>query len=329
MSKDYLAIKRILVTALLDPNSISELEKFGEVIYEPWMGENGKNPSSVLIYGPEEMAKRIKETEADLLVCESDLCSGPVFESGIKLIASCRSEPTNVDLQGATVAGIPVLFTPGRDADAIAEHTLGLLLALNQRLFSADKEVRTNSTSKKGLPYLRYRRQELKDQVFGIVGLGEVGYAVKWRVEALGMHTLSYDPYNLEAELSLEDVLKNSNVVSMHAPVVLETQKLMGKREFNNCQPGAIYLNTVSSSLHDLDALTNALATGYLGGAGIDCNLEPNHLIMKMDNVIFTPQIAGSSYDTEKRQGNMVVQDLVSLFNGEQPINIANPETCK
>lgn len=318
-------IRSILVTAPLSSAARIQLEKLGEVIYEPWVHEEGMHISSAL-----EMAERITQTQADLLICESDLCAGPVFASGIKVIAACRTTPINIDLDGATAAGIPVIYTPGRNSDAIAEHTLALLFTLNQNLLQADREFKAGAHFKPGIPHQKYRNEELRGKVFGIVGLSAAGAAVKWRAEALGLETLACDPYNPNAHASMEDVLKNSHIISVHAPAIKETLGLMGNQEFAACRSGAIYLNTSSSSLHDLNALTNALSMGHLAGAGLDLvtgeNLPPGHPLLEMDNVILSPGIGGISANTENRQGMMVIADLLRLFEGARPLHIANPE---
>lgn len=318
-------IHSILVTAPLSVGSRIQLERLGKVVYEPWVTDN-----EVKICGPKDIAKRIVETEADLLVCQSDLCSGPVFDSGVKIIAACRNVPGNIDIAGAIAAGIPVLYTPGSDADAIAEHTLALLFSLNQNLLIADKEFRADINSQPRVPYQRYRSEELRGKVFGIVGLNETGYAVKWRVEALGLETLVFDPYNPDAEVSKEDVLKKSHIISIHTPPIKETLGLMGSQEFAICRPGALYINTASSAIHDLDALTDALSKGQLSGAGLDLGmgekLPPNHPLLEMENVVLSPGIGGISANTENRQGMMIIQDLLRLFEGIKPHNIANPE---
>ncbi len=318
--------ERVLVTAPLGAEAVSQLKELGEVILDPWI-----DAARVRIYNPEEMAEEILKERADALVCEADACSGPVFDTGIKVIAACRSEPSNVDIPGATSAGIPILHTPGRNADAVAEHTLALLFALNRRVLPADREVRTGQIFSDTIPYQRHRIKELRGRTFGILGLGAVGAAVKWRVEALGMKTLAYDPYNPKAKASLKNLLLNSDIVSVHTPANEKTFQMMDKAEFASCKKGALYLNTARASVHNLEALTSALESGHLGGAGLDHfegeMLAANHPLLEMDNVVLTPHIGGATYDTEERQGKMVVEDFRRLAKGKMPLHILNPET--
>lgn len=315
----------IFLTAPLGAKAMAKLQKLGEVTAEPWITEK-----KIHILGPDELAEKLRKTDAHILICEADLVSGPVFETGLKLIASCRGEPTNVDIEGATKAGIPVVNTPGRNADAVAELTIGLLLGLTRHFLSADREVRAEKIFSKTIPYQRHRAHEIKGRIFGIVGLGSVGQAVKWRAEALGMRVLACDPYNPEAESTLEELLKNADYISMHAPALPETLHLMNAREFALCKKGAYYINTARASLHNLDALTEALSSGHLAGAALDHfegeSISKNHPLVKMENVILTPHIGGATYETEERQGQMIVKDIQLLMKSEMPKNIVNPE---
>ncbi len=336
-----ISIRKILITAPLGKNARHRFEQLGEVIYDPWidtaineMTETtdaseinlSSLPSKVRICGPEEMAAKIKDTGADLLICESDLCSGPVFSSGVKIIAACREDPKNVDATGATEAGIPILYTPGRTADAVAEHTLALLFSLNQHLLPADRAVRAGTIYSNAPTPPKYRSQELLGKVFGIVGFGDVGNAVKWRAEALGMKTMVCDPYNPNAHSTLAEVLRTSDVISMHAPTLSETAQLMGELEFSMCKPNAIYLNTASFTLQDTQALCAALQSGHIAACGLDHIDGVPPEMLAMENVLVTPGISAASHNVEERQGDMIFEDIFRLLEGVPPIRILNPE---
>jgi D-3-phosphoglycerate dehydrogenase len=144
------------------------------------------------------------------------------------------------------------------------------------------------------------------------------------------MRVISYDPYNPEATHSLDDLLAEADVVSVHAVVTEETRALIGAAEFGRMKPGAIYLNTARAMLHDTDALTASLQSGHLGGAGLDHfegeNLPTDHPLAAMTNVVLTPHIGGATYDTEANHSKLIADDIARLFKGEQPVNIVNPE---
>jgi D-3-phosphoglycerate dehydrogenase len=182
------------------------------------------------------------------------------------------------------------------------------------------------------IPYQRYRAWELAGRTVGIIGLGAVGRAAKWRFEGIGMRVLSFDPYNPEATHhdDLNAMLRECDVVSVHAVVTPETENIVGAEQFAAMKPGAVYLNSARAMLHDTDALVAALQSGHLGGAGLDHfkgeNLATDHPLVSMQNVVLTPHIGGATYDTEANHSRLIADDVARLLNGEKPMNCVNPE---
>lgn len=316
---------RALVTAPLRGPGLEVLQGMFDVVYEPWL-----EFVPIRLYDPPRLAQRLAEVGADLLICEADFCSGPVMDLPLRAIVATRGEPSNVDVAAATAAGIPVLYTPGRNADAVAELTVALLFALNRRIIPADRDVRTGQVFTETLPYQRYRSDLLAGQTFGIVGLGAVGRAVRGRMEGLGLEVIAHDPYVAEATHSLDGLLAAADIVSMHAPPSAATTHMMGAPQFAAMRRGAVYLNTARAVLHDLDALVASLESGHLGGCGLDHfdgeQLPEGHPLCGRDDVVLTPHIGGASYHTEQVQASMVAADLQRLLDGERPAHIANPE---
>lgn len=316
---------RALVTAPLRGPGFEALQQLADVVYEPWL-----EYVPIRLYDPPRLAQRLTDVGADLLVCEADFCSGEVMDLPLRAIVATRGEPSNVDVAAATAAGIPVLYTPGRNADAVAELTVALLFAVNRRVIPADRDVRTGRVFTETLPYQRYRSDLLAGRTFGIVGLGAVGRAVRGRMEGLGLEVIAHDPYVAEATHGLEGLLAAADVVSMHAPPRAETAHMMGAQQFAAMRPGALYLNTARAVLHDLDALVAALESGHLGGCGLDHfdgeQLPEAHPLCGRDDVVLTPHIGGASYHTEQVQASMVAADLRRLLDGGRPAHIANPE---
>src|SRR5205807_7516770 len=133
----------------------------------------------------------------------------------------------------------------GRNADAVAEMTIALLMAVNRHLVAADGDVRNGDTYKDGtIPYQRFRAWQVAGRTAGIVGLGAVGRATKWRFEGLGMNVIAYDPYAPDATYELDDLVAAADVVSMHAIVTPETMGMIGAKQFAAMKDDAIYLNT-------------------------------------------------------------------------------------
>lgn len=317
---------RILVTAPLRGEGLERLEKLGDLIYDPWIDQ-----SPLRMYSSVQLADRLTQEGADALIVESDLVGPEVFATGVRFVAATRADPVNVEIPAATGAGIPVVRCPGRNADAVAELAVALLFAVARGVVSADADVRAGQVYRDGsIPYQRFRAWELSGRTAGLVGLGAVGRATKWRFEGLGMHVVAYDPYAGDATVSLEHLLSVSDVVSMHAPVTDETTRMIGAAQFGAMREGALYLNTARAKLHDTDALVEALRSGRLAGAGLDHfegeHLAKDHPLVSMGNVVLTPHIGGATWDTECRQATIVADELGRLIAGQPLDHIVNPE---
>lgn len=320
---------RALVTAAFRGEGLEQLRSVADIIHDPWT-----EVQPLRIYGPEQVAERIAAEGANIFICESDFCSGPVFDLPLLVIGSCRGDPSNVDVAGATAKGIPVLRAPGRNADGVAEMTIALLMSATRHVIPSDQDVRNCEVFKDGtIPYLRYRAWQVAGQTAGIIGLGAVGRAVKWRLEGLGMKVISYDPFAPDATHSLDDLLAESDVVTIHAAPLPETIGMMNEAAFSKMKDGAVYLNSARAGLHDLDALVKALSSGKLSCAGLDHfegeQLPSDHPLIGMSNVVLTPHIGGATYDTEANHSKMIANDVALLLAGERPINIVNPEVLK
>jgi len=317
---------KALVTAPFRGSGLARLRELADVTLDPWIDHQ-----PMRIYGPEDLAARLRTERADILICEADFCSGPVFDLPLRAIASTRGDPTNVDLTQASTAGVAVLYTPGRNADAVAELTLGLLIAATRHIVPADRDVRAGDVFKDGtVPYQRYRGWQIAGRTVGIVGYGAVGHALRWRFEALGLRVLVCDPYASESTHKLDDLLAEAEIVTLHAAVTPETQGMIGTAQFAQMKDGVVFLNTAREALHDRDALVDALRSGKIAAAGLDHfsgeQLPAGHPLLSMDNVVLTPHIGGATYDTEINHSIMVADDLALLLRGQRPAHIANPE---
>jgi D-3-phosphoglycerate dehydrogenase len=320
------AQRRALVTAPVRGPGLDTLHQLAELVVDPWIDHD-----PLRIYDAAALAERVAAEGATLLVVEADHCAGPVFEQPLMAVASCRGDPTNVDVPAATAAGVPVLRAPARNADAVAELAVGLLLAATRGILPADADVRAGEIYKKGtIPYQRFRAWQLAGRTAGLVGLGAVGRALRWRLEGLGMRVVAYDPYAPDATHSLEGLLTVSDVVSLHAPVTEETAGMIGAAQFAAMKDGVVFLNTARAQLHDTDALVAALASGKVGAAGLDHFasefLPPDHPLTTLANVVLTPHIGGATYDTEANHTRSIADDLCRLLAGATPRNIVNPE---
>jgi D-3-phosphoglycerate dehydrogenase len=320
---------RALVTAPFRGEGLDTLNELAEVILDPWIDH-----TPLRIYDGPRLAERAQREGADILVVESDFVAGPVFDLPLVAIGSCRGDPNNVDVAGATKAGIPVLRAPGRNADAVAELAVALLLAASRHVLPADQDVRSDAVFKDDtIPYQRYRAWQVAGRTAGLVGLGAVGRALRWRLEGLGMHVLAYDPYADDAKQPLDQVLADADVISLHAAVTPETQGMIGSQQFDAMKDGVIFLNTAREQLHDRAALVARLQSGKVAAAGLDHfageHLDPADPLASLSNVVLTPHIGGATYDTESNHSRLIADDISRLLEGDRPLHIVNPEVLK
>jgi D-3-phosphoglycerate dehydrogenase / 2-oxoglutarate reductase len=317
-----------LVTATFRGPGLDRLREVADVVEDPWIGH-----VPLRIWDGAELAERVRETGATILIVESDFVMGDeILDAGLIAIGSCRGDPNNVDVAGATARGIPVLHAPGRNADGVAEIAVALTLAATRWVVPADRDLREGRVFRDDtIPYQRYRAWQLAGRTVGLVGLGAVGRAAAWRFAGLGMDVISHDPFNPDATHdSLDALLADADVVSLHAAVTPDTFGLMNAGRFAAMRDGAVYVNSARAGLHDLDALTDALLTGKLSAAGLDHfdgeQLPVGHPLIGLDNVVLTPHIGGATYDTEANHSAMLADDVARVLAGELPLHCVNPE---
>jgi D-3-phosphoglycerate dehydrogenase len=314
---------KALVTAAVSGPGLDLLHELADLVLDSWLDQ-----PQLRIYNAQQLADRVAAEGANLVVVEGDTCGAELYEQPIIAVASCRGDPTNVDVPAA------VLRAPGRNADAVAELAVALLFAATRGLIPADRDVRAGEIYRGGkIPYQRYRAWELAGRTVGLVGLGAVGRALRWRLRGLGMDVLAYDPYAPDATSSLDELLERSDVVSVHAPVTEETIGMIGTEAFAKMRDGVVYLNTARAKIHDIDALVAALRSGKVSAAGLDHfegeSLATDHPLTEFPSVVLTPHIGGATYNTEANHTATIAEDLCRLMAGARPLHIVNPEVLK
>jgi len=289
---------------------------------------------------PKDLVKHMKNVEV-LIVHLAPITKEVMEASGkLRVVGCMRGGPVNIDIDAATMLGIPVLRAPGRNAEAVADYTIGLIIAHVRNI------VRACTLLKQGIwrdEFYFYEECgfELEDKVLGIVGFGKVGREVAKRAKALQMRILAYDPYvspDLMRPLgvestTLERLLEESDVVTLHVRLTDETRHMIGERELKRMKPTAILVNTSRGEIVDEKALIKALNEGWIAGAALDVfekePLPPDHPFLKMDNVTITPHIAGASKEVVKRSVIMIAEDVKRLLKGEKPLYCVNPEVLE
>ncbi|HEX3937952.1 MAG TPA: hydroxyacid dehydrogenase [Xanthobacteraceae bacterium] len=240
-----------------------------------------------------------------------------------------------VDIKACTGRGVLVVNQSGGNAEAVAEHVLGMMLCLIKRVPDSDRALRAGTIKNRN----DYTGNEALGRTLGIVGLGNVGRRVAELAGILfKMTVLAYDPY-VSAEVAksrgaekveLDELLKRADFVSINCPLTPETRKLIGGREFALMKPDAFFITTARGSIHDEEALERALRDKKLAGAGLDVwEKEPpaaSHPLMQYDNVMVTPHMAGVTKEARIRMGRIAAEQMLDALDGKPVPRIVNPQ---
>lgn len=258
----------------------------------------------------------------------------------LRWIGVCRGGPVNVNLAAATEAGVAVSFAPGRNAQAAAEFALALILGVTRRVTDADRDLREGRWRGDLYAYDR-TGPEIAGSTVGLVGYGAIGSIVASTLRHLGATVLVHDPYADPARLAadgvegveLEDLLRRSSIVSLHARVTPETRGLMDRDRLALLPRGAFVVNTARGELLDYSALPELLDSGALGGVALDVyDVEPpapDWELLRHDRVITTPHLAGASRQTAQRAARITAAEAGRFQRGEPLLHLANPEVME
>ena len=280
---------------------------------------------------PSEVTENV--ADFDLVVVQFTPLSREFIEAAkrLKVIAVLRAGTENVDVPFATERGVSVMNTPGRNARAVAECALGLILAEIRNLARAHAHLKSGDWRRSfpnsdAIP-------ELNEKTVGLVGFGAVGRLVAGYLAAMGSRVIAHDPYfrgepGPVSLVDLETLMRQSDVVSIHARLTEESYHLIGERELAWMKRSAILVNTARSGLVDEGALVRALAERRIMGAAIDVfdvePLPPDHPLLKLDNVTITPHLAGSSIDAFRNSPKLMAGHLERMLRGEPELPIVN-----
>lgn len=273
--------------------------------------------------------------DAEILVTHLAPMSRKMFEKlpKLKMIAVSRGGPVNIDIAAARDNGVLVVNTPGRNASAVAEFTIGAILTETRKIRAGHEALRTGIW-RGDLYRADVTGHELNELTVGVVGYGNIGSKVVRLLHAFGCRILVHDPYvrltprdataGMES-VSMDRLLEESDVVSLHARVTEETRHIMNAESFAKMKPGALFVNTARGPLCDYDALYDALTQGSLGSAMLETFIvEPTPAdwpLLQLKNVTLTPHIAGASTRTIAFAVEQVAEDVRRFLVAESPCN--------
>ena len=323
MTRDAVtAARRALILAPFAAESLTRLRGSFEVVYEPWTATRR-------LWDPAELAERLTRERIEALVVEIDFLFEELFQEGspLRFAGVCRSTLNQVDLEAAARRGVVVVNTPGRNAPAVAELTIGLLLALARGILPARDYIMSGRWEEPLGAYDTLRGVELGGKTLGVVGLGAIGGRVARMGRALGMRVVGSDPYVTPPRsvraATLELLLQESDAVSLHLPLTAETRGLLDARRLALMKPEAFLVNTAAYELIDERALVAVLKGRRIAGAALDVfethPLVPSSPLLALDNVLLTPHIGGATPETIERHSRAMTDDLLRWARGRRP----------
>jgi D-3-phosphoglycerate dehydrogenase / 2-oxoglutarate reductase len=253
----------------------------------------------------------------------------------LRLVCCARGGPVNVDVDAVNARGLPLVITPGKNAEAVADQTIAFLVMLARGFPKAQRFIERGGQVIDNWAGAIFLGSDLRGHTLGLVGYGRIGHRVAARSLSFGMRVLVYDPYlngasddRVQRVAELDDLLRESDFVSLHARASAENANLFGAAEFAMMRPGAFFVNTARETLVDEDALDAALESGHLAGAALDVvhvsTTGGRHPLLRHENVVMTPHIGGATRETLMRGAEMIAREIARFADGEQLINVVN-----
>jgi glyoxylate reductase len=319
---------KIFVTQPIPERALARLRGIGEVEL---------NPDPLHIITKPELIAALKRNEYLFCLLHDTVDAEAIAANpNLKLIASMAIIPAGIDVAAATARRIPVTTLPPIVAEATADLHWALLLAVARRVVEADRALRSGVFP--GGQSIRFVGSEVHGKTLGIVGLGAIGEAVARRATGFGMRILYTKRHRLdearEAVLGvryrhLDDLLRESDFVSINAALGPETVHLIGEREFALMRPSAYLVNTARGPIVDEKALVRALQENRIAGAALDVYehepaVEPG--LIHLPNVVLTPHLGSATLETRERMTALVVENIAAVIEGRRPPNLYNPE---
>jgi D-3-phosphoglycerate dehydrogenase / 2-oxoglutarate reductase len=316
---------KVLLTDKIDAAGIEILEKVAEVKFSSSLSEDvltneASDVDGMIVRVPAFVTRKVLENARRL-----------------KVVGRFGVGYENIDVEAATEKGVVVTYTPGANTLSVAEHVIGLMFALAKQITQTDNAVRRQDWEMR----LKYSGIELAGKTLGLVGLGRIGTCIAGMARGLGMSVLVFDPYvgkeragELGVELlTLEPLLSRSDFIVICCALTDETRGLIGEKALTLLKPTAYLVNVARGPIVDEQALIKALRDKRIAGAALDVfekePPDPNNPLLKLENVILSPHIAGVAQDASRRISVWVAEDVVRVLNREPPKYPVNPQVLQ
>lgn len=314
----------LFLTRELPPLVMDKLHEYFKVT---WNREDRILTKSELLEGNRQDA---------LLCLLTDKIDREVIDSNpsCKVISNYAVGYNNIDIETASKHKIPVCITPGVLTETTADLAWALLMAIGRRLIEADRYTREGKWT--GWAPMLFLGHEIHGKTIGIVGMGRIGKAMARRAKGFGMtvlYTSSNQKEDIEKEtgakkVSLEELLRESDFISLHCPLTPETTHLIGREEFDLMKSTAILINTGRGPLVDEKALFDALNEKTIAGAGLDVFEEEPKIfngLCSLDNIVVAPHIGSATLETRTKMGLLAAENAIAIFEGREPHALVNP----
>lgn len=286
-------------------------------------------PEHASVYSGEELMKLLPECDA---VLAGGAMTGEMIQCAkkLKIISNYGAGYDKVDVDAADEAGVLVTNIPDSTSYSTAEAAFALMITAQRRIAELDRMLRTQP-SQNAFGMGKHMGHNLMGSTLGIVGMGRIGRTLAGMAKAFGMKVIYHNRRRIEGMeadwRSLDDLLAGADIVSLNCPLTDETRGLIGKAQFDRMKEGAVLINTARGGVVDTGALIEALASGKLGGAGID--VYPNEPevpeeLKSFENVVLTPHIGTNTHEARKGMAAAAAERIFAVRDGKTPENIVN-----
>jgi D-3-phosphoglycerate dehydrogenase len=314
-----LAKSRVLVAELMDEEIVAKLESAVQVDVRYGLSH-------------EQLLETIPAYQGIIVRSETQINRSFLdAATNLRIVGRAGSGLDNIDVPYATQKGVIVCNTPESNIVSAAEHTMGLLLASSRNIPWADRFIKSGRWGRK-----QFEGSELYGKTLGIIGLGRIGSLVSQRARGFSMRVIAYDPYipysrfanlNVERRETLEELIRESDFITVHTPRTKETLNLISDEEIAMMKPGVRLVNCARGGLYSEEALYRGLKSGHIASLGVDTWVnEPqsSHPLYEFDTLVGTPHLGASTLEAYRRVGEEVIAEIIAGLRGQIVKNAVN-----